>query len=361
LPWKKLFNSILDLTMTNNKTTICVGVTVYNGEQYLEQALNRLINQTISDFFIIIVNDGSKDGSAEILSRYEKNDPRISVFTFNERVGMIDAWRKVAHLADKRHHPNYFAWYSDHDYVEKNWLEELLNEFERGDDNLVCVYPKTIKIDIYDNLQDEVDIKYDSSQMKFWERIEESAVGFLGSGDIVYGLFKMSAMRKCGYFRKEIFPDRLLISEIQLFGSIKYTEKTSRYRRMTEYHSKMSDVIRRQKQNLFNPTNIRRHPVISHVSAFIRDTIVGKDYLSNDFIFIKMLHAWLYFTRNTIKFQKIIMEESKNGAEMPKIDAIRDYLLFKKGQNGLVLKRDFASLRKKYQKKLNKYRPDVYL
>lgn len=347
--------------MTDKKPTICVGVTVYNGEQYLEHALDRLTNQTFTDFFIIIVNDGSKDRSAGILSKYEKQDKRISVFTFEERVGMIDAWRKAAHLADKRHQPDYFAWYSDHDYVEKNWLEELLNEYEFGDDNLVCVYPKTIKVDINGNVQDEIDIKFDSSQMKYWERIEESAVGFLGSGDIVYGLFRMAAMRKCGYFRKEIFPDLLLISEIQLFGSIKYTEKTIRYRRMTEYHLEMRDVINRQKQNLFNPTNIRQHPVISHVSAFIRDTVIGKDYLSNDFLFIKMLHAWLYFTRNTIKFQEIIMKESQNGAEMPKIDAIRDYLMYKKGQSGLVLKRDFSSLRKKYQKKLNKYRSDVYL
>jgi glycosyltransferase involved in cell wall biosynthesis len=344
--------------MNKKKPTICIGVTVYNSDQYLKKSLDKLIQQTYLDFKIIIVNDGSEDQSAVILSEYEKKDKRISVFTFEKRVGMIDAWRKAVQLADKRYKPDYFAWYSDHDYVELNWLEMLLNEFDGGDNDIVCVYPKTVKVDIEGNVHEEIAIKYDSSQMERWQRIEEAAVGYLGSGDVIYGLFKMQALRSCGYFRKELFPDRLLVSEIQLHGSIKYTTETVRYRRVIEYPTEMSEVISRQEKNLFNPSNKRTNPVISHVTSFLRGTTNIENSMDKDFLFIKMLHAWLYFTRNTVKFQKFIVQEAQKGAKMPKIDNIREYLLFKNGQNGMVLKRDFASLRKKYRRKIDKIKKE---
>lgn len=56
---------------------ISVIVPVYNSEQYLEQCIESVLNSRYQDFELILVNDGSKDGSSEICWRYSEKDCRI--------------------------------------------------------------------------------------------------------------------------------------------------------------------------------------------------------------------------------------------------------------------------------------------
>ena len=49
---------------------VAVVVAVYNVEDYLDECLNSLINQTLTDIEIICINDGSSDNSLEILERF---------------------------------------------------------------------------------------------------------------------------------------------------------------------------------------------------------------------------------------------------------------------------------------------------
>ena len=59
---------------------ISVIVPVYNSEAYLENRLNSIIQQTYQNLEIILVNDGSTDGSAAICQRYKTQDPRVKVY-----------------------------------------------------------------------------------------------------------------------------------------------------------------------------------------------------------------------------------------------------------------------------------------
>ncbi|WP_165057046.1 MULTISPECIES: glycosyltransferase [unclassified Adlercreutzia] len=56
-------------------------VPVYNVERYLRQCLDSLLHQTLQDFEVICVDDGSTDGSLPILREYEKRDSRFKVIT----------------------------------------------------------------------------------------------------------------------------------------------------------------------------------------------------------------------------------------------------------------------------------------
>jgi len=61
------------------KTTVSVIVPIYNVEKYLRQCLDSIVGQTLSNLEIILINDGSKDGSLEIINEYAKKDNRIKV------------------------------------------------------------------------------------------------------------------------------------------------------------------------------------------------------------------------------------------------------------------------------------------
>src|SRR4030067_2802339 len=76
---------------------VTVLMSVYNGEKYLEKAINSILNQTFTDFEFLIVNDGSTDGSVKIIESY--NDHRIRLVHNEANIGLINSLNKGLDLA----------------------------------------------------------------------------------------------------------------------------------------------------------------------------------------------------------------------------------------------------------------------
>ena len=60
-----------------NKIDVSIVVPLYNKENEIRRCLNSLIEQSVSNIEIIVVDDGSKDGSADVVREYTDNDPRV--------------------------------------------------------------------------------------------------------------------------------------------------------------------------------------------------------------------------------------------------------------------------------------------
>ena len=60
----------------NTKPEISLIMSVYNGEDYLAEAIDSVLNQTFHDFELIVINDCSTDGTGEILSKFAECDER---------------------------------------------------------------------------------------------------------------------------------------------------------------------------------------------------------------------------------------------------------------------------------------------
>ena len=65
-------------------------IPVYNVEKYIDKCLNSIINQTYKNFEVIIVNDGTKDNSQQIIDEYVKKDNRFKSYK-KENGGLSDA------------------------------------------------------------------------------------------------------------------------------------------------------------------------------------------------------------------------------------------------------------------------------
>ena len=65
------------------KILVSAIIPVYNSEQFLEECIESLRNQTLKEIEMIFINDGSTDNSLEILNKYEKIDSRIKVINQN--------------------------------------------------------------------------------------------------------------------------------------------------------------------------------------------------------------------------------------------------------------------------------------
>ena len=90
-------NSILHQNK-DMEPTISVAMPVYNGEKYLAEAIDSILAQTYSDFELVIVDDGSTDGSLKILREYQKLDRRICLITRENR-GLSATLNEIIHLS----------------------------------------------------------------------------------------------------------------------------------------------------------------------------------------------------------------------------------------------------------------------
>lgn len=79
--------------------TPCISVvmSVYNGELYLENAIESILEQTFTDFEFIIVDDNSTDGSWAVLTRF--SDPRVRLVRNQENIGLTRSLNKGLRLA----------------------------------------------------------------------------------------------------------------------------------------------------------------------------------------------------------------------------------------------------------------------
>jgi glycosyltransferase involved in cell wall biosynthesis len=106
--------------MKNEKITVIIPV--YNAEKYLAETLESVISQTYSNLEIVCINDGSKDGSLDIIKKYKKKDKRIFIID-QENSGVIKA-RNTAILRAKG---KYILPLDSDDKISKDCIEKLYN------------------------------------------------------------------------------------------------------------------------------------------------------------------------------------------------------------------------------------------
>ena len=127
---------------------VSVIVPVYNVEEYLERCLDSLVNQTLKDIEIIIVNDGSTDGSKEIIQKYLNKYKNI-VYLEKENGGLSSARNYGIPYAKGE----YIGFVDSDDYVEITMYENMYNKaIEEKSDMVECdfiwEYPNKKREDI---------------------------------------------------------------------------------------------------------------------------------------------------------------------------------------------------------------------
>lgn len=112
---------------------ISVILPVYNGEKYLKESIESILNQTYTNFEFIIIDDGSKDSSLEIIKEYEKEDERIVVVS-RENKGLIATLNEGIEKAKGK----YIARMDQDDISLPNRFEEQLKFLEKNPEIGVC-------------------------------------------------------------------------------------------------------------------------------------------------------------------------------------------------------------------------------
>ena len=113
--------------------SVSVIVPFYNVENYIERCLETLVNQTLEDIEIILVNDGSKDRSKIIVDKFLKQYPEKIVYLEKENGGLSDARNyAIPHAKGE-----YIAFLDSDDYVEKTMYKDMYELAKKENSDMV--------------------------------------------------------------------------------------------------------------------------------------------------------------------------------------------------------------------------------
>lgn len=135
---------------------------VYNVKIYLERCVNSIIDQTYKNLEIILVDDGSTDGSAEICDKFQRQDRRIRVI-HKMNGGLVSARKAGIQIA----HGEYAAYVDGDDWIERDMYSQLIMHMIQNDADIVT---SGLWRDYQNNAINEVDNIsegiYDSKKIK---------------------------------------------------------------------------------------------------------------------------------------------------------------------------------------------------
>ena len=194
---------------------VSIIIPVYNVEKYLPKCLDSLVNQTLKDIEIILVNDGSPDNSQKIIDDYVKKYPKIVKSYIKENGGQGSA----RNYGFEKATGEYIGYVDSDDYVELDMYEKLYNKAKKEDlDIAICenyvVYEdsdkklteKTIHV-----LEDNVKNAF-FGKMAVWNKIYKKSLvdnlkfrSRLWYEDLDFSVKVLSNAKKIGYVDEPLY------------------------------------------------------------------------------------------------------------------------------------------------------------
>lgn len=249
-----LLSSLRSENNMNNKVDykkdikVSVIVPVYNVEDYIERCLLSIVNQTLDGVELIVVNDGSKDSSIDIIRNIQEQFP--------DRIKVIDKVNEGVSIARntgiKEARGEYIGFVDSDDWIEPTMYEKLYNKAKSEDlDVVACdcvaVYPDK-NLEISSNLSQTPDNKelFINAYAVIWNKIYKRELiadlkfkPNVWYEDVLYLYMLYPRLKKVGVVKE------VLYNYLQREGSITYTYNEKLYQLIEN----MDDMVKYYKEN----------------------------------------------------------------------------------------------------------------
>jgi glycosyltransferase involved in cell wall biosynthesis len=238
----------------NSSPIVSIGIPVYNGENYLEEAVNSLLVQSFKDFEIIICDNASTDRTEEICNAFQALDDRVKYYRNAKNLGAAGNYKKAFKLAKGK----YFKWMAHDDTCSPNYLEECVKNLDAYPDVVMC-FPKVVLIgkdgDTLPLIKDNTyitptgriistNIQRNFMSSKPDERYSE----ILFKVDECYeffGLSRRNNIEKTSQHDAFYGSDKVLLCELAVMGKLKETPNAIAYFRI---HDQQSQALKDSKE-----------------------------------------------------------------------------------------------------------------
>lgn len=198
---------------------ISILMPVYNGQEYLEETVLSILNQSYKEFELIIINDGSSDNTKVICDNLEKIDKRIKII-HKENTGVSH----TRNIALDNASGEYIAFIDSDDSVYKDYLKILLSSMEKSNGQLsVCGF-KERKISANGQVEDLSKVFYPKEVIAI-EEMKDLIMDFGNSGllnPLWNKLYSREIIEKNNIrFKEDVKTGEDFIFNLQYFRKIK--------------------------------------------------------------------------------------------------------------------------------------------
>ena len=227
---------------------LSVGLFVYNGERFLDEALHSILNQTFTDLELIISDNASTDRTGEIAQAYAERDDRIRYCRNEKNMGAGWNARRVYELATGK----YFKWIAVDDLLEPDFLRQCIEALE-GDPSYVVAHSKTKVFDeggnFVENFVGRMETDSHDPVVRFHDMLLKDHKCYQ-----IYGVMRASALRQIPPQGSYPNSDGVLLARMSLLGRF---HEVPEYLFISRRHSGQSSRILpvRLKQPRFRLTN----------------------------------------------------------------------------------------------------------
>jgi glycosyltransferase involved in cell wall biosynthesis len=214
----------------DNGVIISVGMPVYNGEKFIAESIQSILNQTLTEFELIISDNASSDRTEEICRAFVDKDPRIRYYRNAENIGAARNYKRLLDLA----RGEYFRWSNSDDLIAPQLHASCLDALESNAE-AVLSYGKTKLID-----ERGATIKFYEDNLHLTQRLASERLPRyfeqVGLTNVIYGLMRTSAVRQTSVFGDGSLPgaDISFMAELVMLGTFIEVPDVMFFRRMHE-------------------------------------------------------------------------------------------------------------------------------
>lgn len=245
-------NNVKGRRKISRSPCVSIGMPVYNGENYLEEAINSILGQTFTDFELIISDNASTDRTEEICSIYASRDSRIRYYRNEENLGASANYNRVFELANGK----YFKWMAHDDLCAPEFLEKCVKVLDQ-DPAVILAFTGTKEIDETGIVIGEYAPKPNLGAGTPHERFYES-VCLPNSCTSVFGLVRSDVLRRTRLIGNYVSSDRPLLGELSLRGRFYEIPEYLFFKRVhPEAHWKVYST-RHLRQRWYDPNKVTK-------------------------------------------------------------------------------------------------------
>lgn len=236
------------------KMKISIGMPVFNGENYIIAALESLLNQTHTEFELIISDNGSTDKTESICKDYMKKDARIIYTRHATNRGPLENFKYVLNKSSCE----YFMWAAADDVWDPNWINILLDECIRTQS---IVFGKVQQIDIYGKI---IPSMTNNRNLSFYGgRIKRRISfflepGILGKANSIYGIYPKKIISTGNFSmlgENYIHTDMLFIYNLLKFVDLRSNYNVYLYKRIHNQYELSDNINVNYLKKLFYKLN----------------------------------------------------------------------------------------------------------
>jgi len=198
--------------MSNKNPRVSIGLPVFNGEDYIAEAIESILSQSFTDFELIISDNCSTDWTENICRSYADSDSRIRYYRHEKNFGASRNFNITVELA----RGEFFKWAAHDDLMANDYLEKCIKLLEK-DSGIILCYSKTTIIDEAGSHLSNYGVVINANSPKPHERFKE-LITVNHWGIEIFGLFRTDKLRNSKMMASYPGSDRGLMAELSLLG-----------------------------------------------------------------------------------------------------------------------------------------------